>query len=344
MNDLVIMERQNIVDIADALRNKTGVNDEMTLADMVTTINEIEAGGEELPSAEDAAFGIDSGEYESAIISATPQSSTMAQYTIGWQFKAAEPISVAGLRYYEGFNTSYPRVLRLWNSSGECLAEVLCPAQAVDAWTDIVYFDTPVNLGVDEIYTVSTCLKDLGAPIGSYYALKSKVIFNAKVIFQQPVYYATQYKNGFPNTYLNLSAGTPVPLVDMVIGSVSEPLPDNYKIARTTMDGIAEEMQRITNTENKMSVAQIQSGLESVVLQEKSITPTAVTQTVTPDSNYYGLSKVTVNPAQLQEKTITPTTDQQEIVPDSDYYGLSKVTVEAAAISVGLPSAEEGKF
>lgn len=344
MNDLIIMERQNIVDIADAIRNKTGVNDQMTLEQMVTSINEITTGGEELPSAEDAAFGVDSGEYESAIISATPKTSTMAQYTIGWQFKATEPISVAGLRYYEGFNTSYPRVLRLWNSSGECLAEVLCPAQAVNAWTDIVYFDTPVNLDVDEIYTVSTCLKDLGAPIGSYYALKSKVTFNAKVIFQQPVYYATQYKNGFPNTYLSLSAGIPVPLVDMVIGSVSEPLSDNYKIMRTTMDNIAEEMQRITNTETKMSVAQMQSGLESVVLQEKSVTPTAETQTIAPDSNYYGLSKVTVNPALLQEKTVIPTTEQQEIMSDAGYYGLSKVTIKAVAVLEELPIAEEVGF
>lgn len=38
MNDLVIMERQHIVDIADAIRNKTGVNDEMTLEQMAEQI------------------------------------------------------------------------------------------------------------------------------------------------------------------------------------------------------------------------------------------------------------------------------------------------------------------
>lgn len=57
MNDLIIMERQNIVDIADAIRNKTGLNGEMTLAEMVTGINEIEAGStQNLPSVEGALF------------------------------------------------------------------------------------------------------------------------------------------------------------------------------------------------------------------------------------------------------------------------------------------------
>ena len=58
MNDLVIMERQNIVDIANAIRNKTGVNEQMTLEQMVTSINEISggSGGEGLPSAEEVSF------------------------------------------------------------------------------------------------------------------------------------------------------------------------------------------------------------------------------------------------------------------------------------------------
>lgn len=56
MNDLIIMERQNIVDIADAIRNKTGVNEQMTLEQMVGRINEIEAGGKELPRASEVAF------------------------------------------------------------------------------------------------------------------------------------------------------------------------------------------------------------------------------------------------------------------------------------------------
>lgn len=45
MNDLVITERQNIVDIADAIRGKTGKADALTLEQMVAEIGGIEVGG-----------------------------------------------------------------------------------------------------------------------------------------------------------------------------------------------------------------------------------------------------------------------------------------------------------
>lgn len=57
MDDLIITERQNIIDIADAIRNKTGLEDEMTLADMAASINEIDTSKPELlPSAEEVSF------------------------------------------------------------------------------------------------------------------------------------------------------------------------------------------------------------------------------------------------------------------------------------------------
>ena len=44
MNDLVIMERQNIVDIADAIRAKKGTTDILTLEQMAVEIESIEVG------------------------------------------------------------------------------------------------------------------------------------------------------------------------------------------------------------------------------------------------------------------------------------------------------------
>lgn len=63
-------------------------------------------------------------------------------------------------------------------------------------------------------------------------------------------------------------------------------------------------------------------------LQEKTANPSTSSQSITADSGYDGLSKVTVNAVQTEEKTATPSTSAQTITPTSGKF-LSKVTVGA---------------
>jgi len=69
----------------------------------------------------------------------------------------------------------------------------------------------------------------------------------------------------------------------------------------------------------------VEGTLKGGDLQEKTIDSSTVEQTITPDSDYYGLGEVTVNPYVLDTKTVDSSTRAQEITSNED--GLSKVTI-----------------
>lgn len=70
-----------------------------------------------------------------------------------------------------------------------------------------------------------------------------------------------------------------------------------------------------------------------ILLQNKSVTPTASQQSVTADSGYDGLGIVTIDAAPLQNKTVS---ENGTVIPDSGYYGLSSVEVNVPSGSSGL--------
>ena len=58
MSRLVIFERENIVAIANAIRNKTGKDKELTIGEMIEDINSISSSGEDTSDATAAASDI----------------------------------------------------------------------------------------------------------------------------------------------------------------------------------------------------------------------------------------------------------------------------------------------
>lgn len=65
-----------------------------------------------------------------------------------------------------------------------------------------------------------------------------------------------------------------------------------------------------------------------VTLQEKTVTASASgAVSVSPDSGYNGLSKVTVNQVLLQDRTITPASLPYTVSPTGSYVGLRRATI-----------------
>lgn len=82
--------------------------------------------------------------------------------------------------------------------------------------------------------------------------------------------------------------------------------------------------------------ADITIGKEKIYppLQSKEVVPSGETQVVVPDSEYYGLDKVTVEAISLQDKSVVPTTSEQVVKADVKYSGLNEVTVEPVTSEV----------
>ena len=71
-------------------------------------------------------------------------------------------------------------------------------------------------------------------------------------------------------------------------------------------------------------------------LQDKTVTPTASTQTIPADANHVGLVTVTVNAVPTEEKSVTT---NGEVTPSSGKF-LSKVTVNVPSITDVATAAE----
>ena len=76
-----------------------------------------------------------------------------------------------------------------------------------------------------------------------------------------------------------------------------------------------------------------------VGLQEKTVTADTVSKMITPDAEYAGLSKITVNPTPSTSKTVTPSTVEQTVNPDT-----GKLLCYCCSCSVGCSTSSDCRY
>lgn len=74
---------------------------------------------------------------------------------------------------------------------------------------------------------------------------------------------------------------------------------------------------------------------ENISLQEKTVMPTEEEQAVTPDTDFNGLSKVTVEAIKIENRTINPSIEEQTVTPTSGKY-IKQVTVNPVTASIDI--------
>lgn len=225
----------------------------LTTDAMLSALKGVEVGGEELPNAEDAVFGIASAGYGLLMSGDRFSGAAVEGYTAGNKFTAVTGFDIVGLRAIGG-NNDYTKKLCLWDSSGNLLrsAETSIYTDTFYAWYE-VYFDEPYTVAAGESFVVSVY------SVYNYgYSSASREV-NGVVTFDQAYSISG---NAFPTNGAALSSRTHG--ADFIIGADTEETYPAYEITRETMDAIATQVMRISGTSSTMTPAQIITALQGV--------------------------------------------------------------------------------
>ena len=246
------IQGETLTGIADQVRRISGVEGKLTPEQMETNLLNVTPLGK-YPKAEE--FGSENASVEYGLtLNATPsQASRSDKMYCTNKFTANEAIAIVGLRIYSKNTNS--RSLTLWDGNGVAIKTVPSFNPTANQWVE-KYFDEPVPIAIGESFIISSSRISYYTNIDiANVGINGKISFvggNADESAEVPSYFSETTMYG---------------IIDVIIGTVQAELPNDYQITRNTMDDIAEEVQRITGTESKMTTAQIINALQGVAVQ-----------------------------------------------------------------------------
>lgn len=309
------IQGKTLTAIADQARRLSATKDTLTPAGITAALQNVKSSGE-LPTAEETPFGTAETAIEYGFTAYPSHTQALtAGRTMGYHITPKEAVAIYGVRA-----TTKKYNVKLWGSDQAVIADI----GTIEANTDYM-FDQPINLTVGETYALSSYAT------GNQYGYGSDITVNLKLTMVR----ASASGNSYPTANSGIYYYGFGPLIGPTVDGVK---PTEYTIQLNTMTGLANEVKRITGAEGTLNPAEMQAGLETVVLQEKTVTPTTSEQTVTPDSGYYGLSKVTVGAAEAAEEL--PTQPFVTMVTD-DVSKTTNVSTGSVALSA-YPYSEKG--
>lgn len=255
---------ETLDNIANSIQAKKETTAIFTPDQMAKEIESIVVG-DELPNAEEVSFGTSVVNEHSITETGTisTNSNRSDRSNRAHKFLVNETIGFVGFRCRFESAGGWPYVLQLWDVESDTkITEVSYTPSATATWYDIP-LETPINLLAGKEYVIVQ-----QAPVfKAYWASRPNMTFNAKITDLGTDYNDTA--DSPPSAFSGFSTGKYYwGMVMFIIGkAVTESDTTEYKIQKDTMNGIADEVARITGTAGTLTPAQIITALKSVAVQ-----------------------------------------------------------------------------
>lgn len=319
-NTKVITDRENIVAIANATRDKTGITRELTLGEIASSISSIvSSGGINTSDATATSSDILSG--KTAYVKGSKITGTIATKTSSDLTTSGATVTVPSGYYASNASKSVSATTQATpsisvNSSGLITASATQTAGYVSAGTKSATKQLTTK-GATTITPTSSVQTVVSA--GTYVTGDIKVAASTGG--------STVANGSLATPTINTSTG----LVTAGVETAGYIGTDSTKTLQLSTQG-AKTITPSSSQQTAVSSGKYTTGnvvVSAVPTETKNVTANG---TYSPTSGKY-FSSVTVNVAsqefKTQTKTVSPTTSNQTITPDSGYDGLSSVTVNA---------------